>query len=222
MMTTFRVAVYRDLLLAMRRPADVLTAVAFFVVVVSLFPLSVGPEPALLRTIAPGVIWVAALLASMLGLPRLFAADYADGTLEQMLLSATPLGAVVLAKILAHWLVSGLPLVLVSPVLALQYDLPFGSMVVLALTLLVGTPVLSLIGAIGSALTLGLRAGGVLLSLLVLPLYVPVLVLGSGAVDLAGGGINTSSHFLLMAALLVLTVAFAPWAAAAALRISAE
>ena len=222
MMTTFLVAVYRDLLLAMRRPADVLTAVAFFVVVVSLFPLSVGPEPALLRTIAPGVIWVAALLASMLGLPRLFAADHADGTLEQMLLSATPLGAVVLAKILAHWLVSGLPIVLVSPVLAVQFDLPFESVAVLALTLLMGTPVLSLIGAIGSALTLGLRAGGVLLSLLVLPLYVPVLVLGSGAVDLAGGGIDTSSHFLLMAALLVLSVAFAPWAAAAALRISAE
>ena len=221
MMTTFLVAVYRDLLLAMRRPADVLTAVAFFVVVVSLFPLSVGPEPALLRTIAPGVIWVAALLASMLGLPRLFAADHADGTLEQMLLSATPLGAVVLAKILAHWLVSGLPIVLVSPVLAVQFDLPFESVAVLALTLLMGTPVLSLIGAIGSALTLGLRAGGVLLSLLVLPLYVPVLVLGSGAVDLAGGGIDTSSHFLLMAALLVLSVAFAPWAAAAALRISA-
>ncbi|MGZ5233089.1 MAG: heme exporter protein CcmB, partial [Burkholderiales bacterium] len=136
MLSTFRVAVYRDLLLALRRPADVLTAVAFFVIVVSLFPLSVGPEPALLRTIAPGVIWVAALLASMLGLPRLFAADHADGTLEQMLLSATPLSAIVLAKIVAHWVVSGLPLVIVSPVLALQYDLPPSSMVVLALTLL--------------------------------------------------------------------------------------
>jgi len=212
----------RDLVLAMRRPADVLTAVAFFVIVVTLFPLSVGPEPALLRTIAPGVIWVAALLASMLALPRLFSSDDADGTLEQMLLSATPLGGIVLAKTIAHWIVSGLPLVLISPAIALQYDMSADALGVLALTLLVGTPVLSLIGAIGSALTLGLRAGGVLLSLLVLPLYVPVLVLGSGAVDLAAAGMETSAHFLLLGALLLLSTAFAPWAAAAALRVSAE
>jgi heme exporter protein B len=213
---------HRDLVLAMRRPADVLTAVVFFVIVTSLFPLSVGPEAALLRRIAPGVIWVAALLASMLALPRLFAADHADGTLEQMLMSATPLGAIVFAKISAHWFVSGLPLVLVSPIIALQYDLPSDSLAVLAFTLLIGTPVLSLIGAIGSALTLALRGGGVLLSLLVLPLYVPVLVLGSGAVEAAAGGLDASAHFLLMAALLVLSAAFAPWAAAAALRVSLE
>ena len=222
MLKTFRTIIRRDLLLAMRRPADMLTALAFFVLVVSLFPLGVGPEPALLKTIAPGVIWVAALLASMLGLPRMFAADHADGTLEQMLLSAAPLGAIVVAKVIAHWLVSGLPLVVVSPVLAIQYGLDAQSLIVLVLTLLIGTPVLSFIGAIGTALTLGLRAAGVLLSLLVLPLYVPVLILGTGAVDMMSAGMSSQAHFLLIGALLVLTAAFAPWAAAAALRISAE
>jgi len=222
MLKTFRTIIRRDLLLAMRRPADVLTALAFFVLVVSLFPLGVGPEPALLKTIAPGVIWVAALLASMLGLPRMFAADHADGTLEQMLLSAAPLSALVVAKVIAHWLVSGLPLVVVSPVLAIQYGLDAQSLIVLVLTLLIGTPVLSFIGAIGTALTLGLRAAGVLLSLLVLPLYVPVLILGTGAVDMMSAGMSSQAHFLLIGALLVLTAAFAPWAAAAALRISAE
>lgn len=222
MLKTFRVIVRRDLLLAMRRPADMLTALAFFAIVVSLFPLGVGPEPALLRTIAPGVIWVAALLASMLALPRMFAADHADGTLEQMLLSASPLGAIVVAKVIAHWLVSGLPLVLTSPVLALQYDLDQNALGVLALTLLLGTPVLSLIGAIGAALTLGLRGAGVLLSVLVLPLYVPVLILGTGAVDMTAAGLGAQAHFLLIGALLVVAAAFAPWAAAVALRISSE
>jgi heme exporter protein B len=222
MLTALRVGIYRDLLLAMRRPADVLTAVAFFIIVVSLFPLGVGPEPALLRTIAPGVIWVAALLASMLSLPRMFASDHVDGTLEQMLVSGAPLGAIVLGKTVAHWIVSGVPLVLISPVLAIQYDLAPESLVVLALTLLIGTPVLSFIGSIGAALTLGLRAAGVLLSLLVLPLYVPVLILGTGAVDIAGAGMSAQAHFLLIGALLVVAAAFAPWAAAAALRISAE
>lgn len=222
MLKTFRAAVHRDLLLAVRRPADVFTALVFFVIVVSLFPLGVGPEPALLRTIAPGIIWVAALLASMLSLPRMFAADHADGTLEQMLLSSAPLGATVVAKTVAHWLVSGLPLVLMSPVLAIQYDLEPVSLVTLPLTLLVGTPVLSFIGAIGAALTLGVRSAGVLLSLLVLPLYVPVLILGTGAVDMASAGLNAQAHFLLMGALAVLSAAFAPWAAASALRISSE
>jgi heme exporter protein B len=222
MLKTLRVAVFRDLLLAMRRPSDVLTALAFFVIVVSLFPLGVGPEPALLRTIGPGVIWVAALLASMLSLPRMFAADHADGTLEQMLLSAAPLGAIVVAKVIAHWLVSGLPIVLVSPVLALQYDLEPQALLVLMITLLLGTPVLSFIGAVGAALTLGLRSAGVLLSLLVLPLYVPVLILGAGAVDMAAAGLGAESHYLLLGALLVLATTFGPWAAAAALRISME
>jgi len=222
MFTVLRCVIYRDLLLASRRWADVLTALVFFVIVVSLFPLGVGPEPNLLRTIAPGVIWVAALLASMLSLTRMFAADYADGTLEQMLLSAAPLGAIVAAKIVAHWLVTGLLVVLIAPVLALQFDLHQPLLGTLTLSLLLGTPVLSMIGAIGAALTLGLRGGGALLSLLVLPLYVPVLIIGAGSVDMAAAGLGAEAHFLLLAALLVVAAAFAPWAAAAALRISAE
>ena len=222
MLKTLRIAIHRDLLLAMRRPADVLTALAFFIIVVALFPLGVGPEPQLLRTIAPGVIWVAALLASMLSLPRMFGPDHADGTLEQMLLGAVPLGGIVVAKVVAHWLVSGLPLVLLSPVLALQYDVDNASLAMLPLTLLFGTPVLGFIGAIGAALTLGLRSAGVLLSLLVLPLYVPVLILGTGAVDMVASGMNAQGHFLLLSALLVLSAVFAPWATAAALRISSE
>ncbi|MGH8756011.1 MAG: heme exporter protein CcmB [Burkholderiales bacterium] len=222
MFTVLRCVIYRDLLLATRRWADVLTALVFFVIVVSLFPLGVGPEPNLLRTIAPGVIWVAALLASMLSLNRMFSADYADGTLEQMLLSAAPLGAIVAAKVVAHWLVTGLLVVLIAPLLALQFDLPQNLLATLTLSLLLGTPVLSMIGAIGAALTLGLRGGGALLSLLVLPLYVPVLIIGAGTVDMAAAGLGTEAHFLLLAALLVVAAAFAPWAAAAALRISAE
>jgi heme exporter protein B len=222
MFTVLRCVIYRDLLLATRRWADVLTALVFFVIVVSLFPLGVGPEPNLLRTIAPGVIWVAALLASMLSLTRMFSADYADGTLEQMLLSAAPLGMIVAAKVAAHWLVTGLLVVLIAPILALQFDLPQPLLGTLTLSLLLGTPVLSMIGAIGAALTLGLRGGGALLSLLVLPLYVPVLIIGAGSVDMAAAGLGTEAHFLLLAALLVVAAAFAPWAAAAALRISVE
>jgi len=214
--------VRRDLLLAMRRRADVLTVLLFFVIVVSLFPLGVGPEPALLRTIAPGVIWVAALLASMLALGRVFALDYADGTLEQMLLSATPLGVIVAAKVFAHWLVTGLPLVLLAPALALQFDLPQEFIGELVISLLLGTPALSLIGAIGAALTLGLRGGGALLALLVLPLYIPVLIVGAGALDAAAAGLGASAHLLLLAAFLVLAAAFAPWTAAVALRIAHE
>jgi heme exporter protein B len=222
MLTALRCVIVRDLLLAMRRRADVLTALLFFVIVVSLFPLGLGNEPNLLRTIAPGVIWVAALLASMLSLNRMFAEDHADGTLEQMLLSATPLGVIVVAKVIAHWLVSGLPLVLIAPILALQFDLNQELLWVLTLSLLTGTPVLSLIGAIGAALTLGLRGGGVLLSLLVLPLYVPVLIIGAGTVDIAAAGLSAQAHFLVLSAFLVIAAVFAPWAVAAALRISAE
>jgi heme exporter protein B len=222
MLGVARSIVCRDLLLALRRRSDVATALLFFVIVASLFPLGVGAQPNLLREIAPGVIWVAALLSSMLSLGRLFAADHADGTLEQMLLGAAPLGVVVAAKGLAHWLVSGLPLVLLAPLLALQYDLASGLYGVLALSLLLGTPVLSLIGAIGAALTLGVRGGGVLLALLVLPLYVPVLILGAGSVEMAGSGLDPGGQLLLLGALLVLAAAFAPWAIAAALRISTE
>jgi heme exporter protein B len=222
MLAAARCIVHRDLLLALRRRSDVATALLFFVIVASLFPLGVGAEPDLLRAIGPGVIWVAALLSTLLSLGRLFSADYADGTLEQMLLGAAPLGVVAAAKGLAHWLVAGLPLVLIAPLLALQYDLPRSLYGVLVLSLLLGTPVLSLVGAIGAALTLGLRGGGVLLALLVLPLYVPVLILGAGSVDMAAAGLAPDGQLLLLSALLVFAAAFAPWAIAAALRISME
>ena len=222
MIAALRCVIVRDLLLAARRSSDVLTVVLFFVIVVSLFPLGIGPEPQLLRTVAPGVVWVAALLASMLALNRVFAADHADGTLEQMMLGATPLGLVVAAKVFAHWLVSGLPLVLISPVLALQFDLSQELFGVLVLSLALGTPVLSLIGAIGAALTLGLRGAGALLSLLVLPLYVPVLIIGAGAAESAASGLGGHAQLFLLGAMLVVAGAFAPWAAAVALRVSIE
>ena len=222
MIDAVRCIVYRDLLLALRRQSDVATALLFFVVVASLFPLGIGAEPNLLRSIAPGVIWVAALLSSMLSLGRLFQGDHADGTLEQIVLGGAPLGVVVAAKAAAHWLVSGLPLVAIAPVIALQYDLAASLYGVLALSLLLGTPVLSMIGAIGAALTLGLRGGGVLLSLLVLPLYVPVLIMGAGSVEMASAGMGGQGQLLLLGAMLVGAVVFAPWAIAAALRISIE
>ena len=222
MLGAARCILSRDLLLALRRRGDVATALLFFVIVASLFPLGIGAQPNLLREIAPGVIWVAALLSSLLSLRRLFESDHADGTLEQMLLGAAPLGVVVLAKAAAHWLASGLPLVAIAPVIALQYDLPAVLYPVLALSLALGTPVLSLIGAIGAALTLGLRGGGVLLALLVLPLYVPVLILGAGAVEMSAVGSGGEAQLLLLAAALVFAAAFAPWAIAAALRISSE
>jgi heme exporter protein B len=222
MLAVARTLIARDLLLAWRRRADVGVALLFFVIVASLFPLGVGAEPNQLRAIAPGVIWVAALLSSLLSLGRLFAADHADGTLEQLMLGAAPLGVVAAAKTAAHWLVAGLPLVVIAPVIALQYDVERPLYGVLALSLLLGTPVLSFIGAIGAALTLGLRGGGVLLALLVLPLYVPVLIIGAGALDATTSGLSALPYFLLLGALLVLAGAFTPWAIAAALRISAE
>src|SRR5712691_11758900 len=222
MLDAARCVVVRDLLVAWRRRSDVATALLFFVIVASLFPLGIGAEPNLLRAIAPGVIWVAALLSSMLSLARLFAADHADGTLEQMLLGAAPLGVVAAAKAAAHWIVSGLPLALIAPLIALQYDLAPALTPVLVLSLLLGTPVLSMLGAIGAALTLGLRGGGILLSLLVLPLYVPVLIMGAGSVDMAAAGLAPDGQLLLLAALLIVAAAFAPWAIAAALRISVE
>jgi heme exporter protein B len=212
----------RDLLLAMRRKAEVLTALFFFVIVSSLFPLGIGPEPALLRKIGPGVLWVGALLATMLGLQRMFATDHADGTLEQMVLSSAPLPLLVAGKIAAHWVVSGLPVVVLAPVLGLQFDLDADSLVVLTLGLLVGTPVLSLLGAIGAALTLGVRGGGALLSLLVLPLYIPTLIFGAGAVQAQLSGQGAGGHLSLLGALLAVSLFFAPWATTAALRISLE
>lgn len=212
----------RDLLLAVRRQADVLTTLFFFIIVVSLFPLSVGPEMNMLRTMAPGVVWVAALLTSMLSLGRMFSNDYLDGTLEQMLLSPQSLSLLVLGKASAHWLVTGVPLVLMAPVLGIQYDLPGEALLVLTAALLLGTPVLSLIGAIGAALTLGLRGGGVLVSLLVLPLYIPVLIFGAGAVEANMSGMEFDAHLSLIGAFLLVSGVFAPWAAASALRVSLE
>ena len=218
----FASVVRRDLLLAMRRRSDVLTTFFFFIIVVSLFPLGVGPEPNTLREIAPGVVWVAALLASMLALSRLFAGDYADGTLEQLLLVPQPLALLVLGKILAHWLVTGLPLVLIAPLLGLQFDLPGAALGSMTAGLLLGTPVLSMVGAVGAALTLGARGAGGLLALLVLPLYIPVLIFGAGAASAAAAGLQASGHFSLLGALLLLALVFAPWASAAALRIALE
>ena len=214
--------VVRDLRLALRRRADIVSALFFFVIVVSLFPLGVGPEPALLRQLAPGVLWVAALLATMLSLPRLFADDHRDGTLEQLALASQPLALIVLGKVLAHWLVSGLPLALLAPLLGLQFDLSNDALWVLTGSLLIGTPALSGIGAIGAALTLGVRGGGVLLSLLVLPLYIPVLIFGAGAVDATVSGLGAQAHLSLLAALTLAGVFFAPWPTAAALRIALE
>jgi heme exporter protein B len=222
MMQTLRYIVARDVLLAMRRRADVATTLFFFVIVASLFPLGVGPDPKLLRIMAPGILWVGALLASMLSLGRLFAEDYADGSLEQLVLAPEPLALVVIGKVMAHWLVSGLPLVLIAPVIALQFDLPAEAIGTLLVALLLGTPVLSLIGAIGAALTVGVRGGGVLVSLLVLPLYVPVLIFGAGAVDASAIGMSASGHLSILGALLLGGMALAPWATAAALRISLE
>jgi heme exporter protein B len=212
----------RDLRLTLRRPVDAAAALFFFLMVASLVPLGVGADPVLLRGIGPGVVWVAALLASMLSLARLFAADYADGTLEQMLISAHPLPLLVAGKIAAHWLGSGLPLTLAAPLLALQFGLSPEALVVLTGTLLLGTPVLSLIGAIGAALTVGVRGAGLLMSLLVLPLYVPVLIFGAGAVEALQAALSLQGYFSILAALLLLAGFFAPLACAAALRIMLE
>jgi heme exporter protein B len=218
----FGAVVARDLLIAARRRSDVLTTFFFFVIVVSLFPLGVGAEPDMLREIAPGVVWVAALLAAMLSLARMFGADYADGTLEQIVLTPQPLTLLVLSKVLAHWLTTGLPLVLVAPLLGLQFDLPGDALGTLMVSLLIGTPALSLIGAVGAALTLGVRGGGALTALLVLPLYVPVLVFGAGAVTASATGMGVMGHLSLLGAMSLAALVFAPWATAMALKISLE
>jgi heme exporter protein B len=222
MLSAFACVLRRDLALALRRKNDALNALVFFVLVASLFPLGIGPERAVLTAIAPGILWIAALLAAMLSLARLFEADHADGTLEQMALSAEPLPVIVMGKIAAHWVATGLPLTLLAPPLALLFDLPGGSIAVLCGSLLLGTPVLSLIGAVAAALTLGLRGGAVLAALLVLPLYVPVLIFGAGAVGAAQAGLGAQPHLMLLGAFFLVSLAFAPWATAAALRISLD
>jgi heme exporter protein B len=218
----FAAVVRRDLTLALRRRSDVLTTFFFFIIVVSLFPLGVSPETSILRLIAPGVVWVAALLTSMLALVRLFASDFDDGTLEQLALSPQPLVLLIGAKVLAHWLVSGLPLVLIAPLLGVQFDLPSGALGVMMLALLLGTPCLSMIGAIGAALTLGVRGAGGLLALLVLPLYIPVLIFGAGAVSASANGMAAGGHLSVLGALLLIAVVLGPLASAAAVRIALE
>lgn len=212
----------RDLLLARRRQVEALLPLGFFVVSAGLFPIGVGPEAHLLRQMAPGVVWVCALLAAMLSVTQMFASDHQDGSLEQMLLAPQPLVGVVLGKVLAHWLSSGLPLVLAAPLFGVLFDMHANAIGVLALSLLVGTPILSLLGAVGAALTLGLRSGAALVFLLVLPLTIPALIFGTGAVLAVDGGQSAQAHFSLLGALLIVTVLGAPWAAASALRISLD
>jgi len=212
----------RDLTLAARRRGDWLIAQFFFVMVASLFPLGVGPEPRMLMRIGPGVLWVAATLASLLSLSRLFADDHRDGSLEHMVLSPESTVLLVLGKALAHWLIYGIPLLIIAPVLGLQFNLPGDAIATLELSLLLGTPILSLLGAVGAALTLGLRGGGVLLTLLILPLYIPALIFGAGAVDGVIAGTGAEAQLSLLAAFMILSLIIAPWIAAAALRVSLE
>ncbi|MBU65960.1 MAG: heme exporter protein CcmB [Cupriavidus sp.] len=211
-----------DVSLAWRRRSSLLASVVFFVIVSSLFPLAVGPDPQQLRVLAPGILWVAALLASMLSLSRLFTQEHADGSLDQLLLCPHPLSLMVLGKICAHWLTSGLPVLALTPLLAQQYALPGGATLLLTASLLVGTPALSLIGAVGAALTLGVRGGAVLLCILVLPLSIPVLVFGASAGAAADAGLNVAPHFSLLGACLAMSLCVCPLATAAGLRIAME
>ena len=216
----FLILIRRDLMLAVRHRAEMANPILFFVLVTSLFPLGIGANPALLQAVAPGVIWVAALLAALLSIENVFRSDFEDGSLEQYLLSSHPVSVLVLAKITAHWLITGLPLLLISPLLGILLGLPVDAIKILFITLLLGTPVLSLIGAVGVALTVGLRKGGMILSLLVLPLYIPVLIFASSAVDTAAAGLPVTAHLSLIAALLLLALSLSPFATAAALRVS--
>jgi len=221
-MSAFLAILRRDLRVAMRRKVEVLSGLFFYFVVATLFPLAIGSDLDILRKIAPGILWVGALLSSMLTLGRLFEADWQDGTLEQLVLTPHNLSLLVLAKILAHWLLCSLPLVLMSSILGLMFDLPLDYAWVMMATLLLGTPILSCLGAIASALTLGLRGGGVLISLLVLPLYVPVLVFGTGAVESLAAGLGVHAYFSILLAILLPALFFSPWACAQALRVALE
>ncbi len=216
----FALIVKRDLMIAFRHRDDIINPLLFFVIVVSLFPLGVGPESTTLSRIAPGIIWVAALLATLLSLDRLFKSDYADGSLEQMLLSPHPVFILVIAKIFAHWLLTGLPLILMAPLLAVLLHLHESSYGALMLTLLLGTPVLSLLGAIGVALTVGIKKGGVLLSLLVLPLYIPVLIFATSAIDSAAMNLPYNGQLAIIAAIFFASLTLAPFAVSAALKVS--
>lgn len=215
-----RATLKRDLTLLLRRRSEVINPLVFFALVITLFPLGLSPEPRLLAEIAPGLLWVAALLATQLSLDALFRGDYDDGSLEQLLLAPQPLSVLVLSKVAVHWLLTGLPLALMAPLLGVMLALPVGSYGVLIVSLALGSASLSLVGAIGAALTVGLSRGGVLLSLLVLPLYIPVLIFGAGAVQVALLGGSAAPHLAILGALLSLALMLAPWAIAAALRIS--
>lgn len=210
----------RELKIAFRKGSEIVNPLWFFLIVITLFPLGIGPEPQLLARIAPGIIWVAALLASLLSLERLFRDDLLDGSLEQLLLLPTPLAMMVLGKVCAHWMVTGLPLLILSPLVALLLSLNMSTWLAVAGTLLLGTPTLSLIGAIGVALTIGLRNGGVLLSLLVLPLYIPVLIFATGAIDAASMGMPIDDYLVMLGAMLAGSITLSPFAIAAALRMS--
>lgn len=212
--------IQRELKIAFRSGSEVVNPLWFFLIVITLFPLGIGPEPQQLARIAPGVAWVAALLASLLALERLFRDDFLDGSLEQLLLLPTPLPITVLGKVIAHWLITGLPLILLSPLAALLLSLDFAGWRAMALTLLIGTPTLSFLGAIGTGLTVGLRRGGVLLSLLVLPLSIPVLIFASAAIDAAGQGLPIGGYLTILGAMLAVSATLSPFATAAALRIS--
>jgi heme exporter protein B len=216
----FALLLKRDLILAVRHRAEMINPLLFFILVTSLFPLGIGADPRLLQAVGPGIIWVAALLAALLSLEGIFRSDFEDGTLEQLLLSSHPVSVLVLAKVLAHWLITGLPLLLVSPLLGVLLGLPATAIRILLLTLVLGTPVLSLLGAVGVALTVGLRKGGMILSLLVLPLYVPLLIFAANAVDTAAAGLPVTAHLSIITALLILALSLSPVATAAALRIS--
>lgn len=218
----FAWALGRDLTLALRHPGETLLVIAFFVLVASLFPMGVGADPQLLARIGPGVIWVCALLAAFLSLPALFASDYADGTLEQMALSPLPMPGWVSGKVAAHWLVTGLPLTVLSPFLGLQYGLQNDTLAALAAALALGTPILSLLGAACTALALGARGGGTLLALLALPLFVPVLIFGAGAAEAQAAGLAATPHLSLLGALLILAVMALPFAVCAAVRIALD
>ena len=216
----FFAIIRRDLVLALRRRSEIANPLLFFILVITLFPLGIGAQPHLLQAIAPGIIWVSALLAAMLSLDSLFRSDFDDGSLEQILLSPHPASVLVLGKIIAHWLVTGLPLLIVAPLLAVFLGMPNHALGILLLTLLLGTPVLSLIGAIGVALTVGLRRGGMILSLLVLPLYVPVLIFASNAVEMASSGLPVDAQISILISILLMALVLAPLPASAALKMS--
>jgi len=220
LITLFTAIIRRDVMITVRNRADAANTVAFYVIVFTLFPLAIGQNPTQLQALAPGVIWIAALLATLLGLEGLFRSDFDDGSLEQLLLTSGPVPLLILGKILAHWCVTGLPLILVTPLLAPMMQLSSLSTAVLLLTLLIGTPILSLVGSIGTALTVGTRRGGVLLTLIVLPLYIPVLVFGSTAVHNAGLGLPIAGQIYLLSAMAILALCLTPFAAAAAIKIS--